>query len=845
MRKEFIETDQLASPLTERERPGDHEPAVATKAIDESVSEEEAARQRTIGRLRLLWDERRTLGRAAFIGLIVGAVIAILIPNRYVSTARLTPPDQGGASAMVAALVGKAGDSLSGLSGLLPGTKSTGELFVGILGSRTAQDDVIGKFDLRKEYGEKKWEDARKTLSRKTDITEDRKSGIITLQVTDHDPKRAAAMAGEYVSSLNRVIAGLNTTQSHRERVFLESRLGEVSESLEIAEKEFSEFASKNKTLDLKEEGRAMAETGATLEGEMIAAQTQLQGLRQIYTDSNVRVRSTQARIDELRRQLQHMTGKIDTTATSEAPEDADRLYPSIRKLPLLGVEYADLYRRARVQEAVFETLTKQFELAKVQEAKEIPTVGVVDQPDIPEKKSFPPRILLSVTGSVMGLLFGAVWIFGKQRWTQWDSEDPGRVLLVDVGHSLQTQLSRVTPNGRWDAFVSKFRSNGKSSIGSNGNGNYSTAGDSEDDKTEGGTGRMRWDEQQVLVTGGASFIGSALVDALVERGAKVRVVDNLSSGKLANLQTHLDNRRIEFFQSDLLDPSVSRQAVAGCDFVFHLAADHGGRGYVDLHQTACSTNMILDGLLFQACQQEGVGKVVFASSGCIYPNLLQTDTKQKLFLTEDQSGPPYDADNLYGWAKLMGEKTLEAYYREHGLKSASCRYFTVYGERGHENHAVIAMIARAFVKQNPFVVWGNGEQIRNWTYVGDIVEGTIRAAERIDDATAINLGTMERISVLDAAREVLRYTHQDAKIELHPELPTGPVNRVADNSLARKRLNWEPKVKFIDGLHRTIDWYFATHDRQKVQDTLDELLTERLAAKPTERARQAAGAKG
>ena len=101
----------------------------------------------------------------------------------------------------------------------------------------------------------------------------------------------------------------------------------------------------------------------------------------------------------------------------------------------------------------------------------------------------------------------------------------------------------------------------------------------------------------------------------------------------------------------------------------------------------------------------------------------LQTDTKQKLYLTEDQSGPPYDADNLYGWAKLMGEKTLEAYYREHGMKSASCRYFTVYGERGHENHAVIAMIARAFVKQNPFVVWGNGEQIRNWTYVGDIVD--------------------------------------------------------------------------------------------------------------------------
>lgn len=845
MANEFVETDQRDGSVPEQYQPGDHELVVAAKTIDDTAADEAAARGRTINRLRLVWDNRRTLGRAAGIGLILGALLAILIPNQYVSTTRLTPPDQGGASAMVAALVGKAGDSLSGLSGLLPGTKSTGELFVGILGSRTTQDDLIVKFDLRKQYGVKRFEEARKILGRKTDITEDRKSGIITLQVTDRDPKRAAALAGEYVSSLNTVIAGLNTTQSHRERVFLESRLGEVNQSLETAEKEFSEFASKNKTLDLKEEGRAMAETGATLEGEMIAAQTQLQGLRQIYTDSNVRVRSTQARIDELRRQLQRMTGKADTTATSENPEDVDRLYPSIRKLPLLGVEYADLYRRARVQEAVFETLTKQFELAKVQEAKEIPTVGVVDQPDIPEKKSFPPRTLIAFMGSIAGLLFGVTWIFGKQRWTHWDTKDPGRILLLDVGQSLQTQLARVTPNGRWDAFVSTFHSKATNGSHANGNGQGSTAGGEGFAESEGGTARMQWEQQQVLVTGGASFIGSALVDALVERGAKVRVVDNLSSGKLSNLQTHLDNRKIEFFQSDLLNPGVCRQAVAGCDVVFHLAADHGGRGYVDLHQTACSTNLILDGLLFQACHQAGVGKVVYASSGCIYPNLLQTDTKQKLFLTEDQSGPPYDADNLYGWAKLMGEKTLQAYRHEHGMKSVSCRYFTVYGERGHENHAVIAMIARAFVKQNPFVVWGNGEQIRNWTYVGDIVDGTIRAAEVIDDATAINLGTMERISVLDAAREVLRYTHQDAKLELHPELPTGPLNRVADNSLARKLLNWEPKVKFVDGLHRTIDWYFASHDRQQVKATLDELLTERLAAKPAERARQAAGANG
>ena len=137
-------------------------------------------------------------------------------------------------------------------------------------------------------------------------------------------------------------------------------------------------------------------------------------------------------------------------------------------------------------------------------------------------------------------------------------------------------------------------------------------------------------------------------------------------------------------------------------------------------------------------------------------------------------------------------------------------------------------MIARAFIGQDPFVVWGTGEQIRNWTYVGDIVEGTILAAEKIDDGTAVNLGTMERTRVIDAVREVLRYTGHKARIELHPEMPTGPLNRVADNCLARRLLGWEPKVKFMDGLHRTIDWYFGTKDKDQVRVTLDRMLTER-----------------
>jgi len=338
----------------------------------------------------------------------------------------------------------------------------------------------------------------------------------------------------------------------------------------------------------------------------------------------------------------------------------------------------------------------------------------------------------------------------------------------------------------------------------------------------------MDWNNRKTLVTGGASFIGSHLVDALLELGTAVRVVDDLSSGKLSNIQEHLDNGRVEFIEADLREPGVAQRVVEGVDVVFHLAADHGGRGYVDLHQAACATNLALDGIVFLACRKAGVEKIVYASSGCVYPNFLQDDPNEELYLTEDLVKPPYDADNMYGWAKLMGELTLKAYSEEWGMKTASCRYFTVYGERGVENHAVIAMIARAFIEQDPFVVWGTGEQIRNWTYVGDIVSGTILAAEKIDDGTAINLGTMERTRVIDAVEEVLRYTGHNAKIELHPEMPTGPLNRVADNSLSKKLLDWEPQVKFMDGLHRTIDWYFSTQDREQVRAILDHMLTER-----------------
>lgn len=336
------------------------------------------------------------------------------------------------------------------------------------------------------------------------------------------------------------------------------------------------------------------------------------------------------------------------------------------------------------------------------------------------------------------------------------------------------------------------------------------------------------WAKKHVLVTGGVSFIGSQLVDALVSHGATIRVVDDLSSGRLDNIRPQVEARRVEFIHADLREPGVARAAMRNIQLVFHLAADHGGRGYVDLHQAGPASNLFLDGLIFAEALKAGVERVVYASSGCVYPNSLQTNPERETYLTEDWVKPPHDADNMYGWAKLMGELTLKAYCEENGLKATSLRYFTVYGPRGVENHAVMAMIARAFVRQNPYEVWGDGTQVRNWTYIDDIVRGTILAAEKIDDGTAVNLGTMERVRVIDAVRMVLEYTGHKAEIKLRPEMPTGPLNRVADNSLAKKLLGWEPQVPFQEGLRRTIDWYFSTKNREHVEAELPRVLTER-----------------
>ncbi|MBV9608045.1 MAG: lipopolysaccharide biosynthesis protein, partial [Acidobacteria bacterium] len=386
----------------------------------------------------LLWQQRRLLLRAAMVAAVLAAIISLFIPNRYTARTRIMPPESSqNGMAMLAALAGKAMPGLAGLATDVVGGKNSGALFVGLLQSRTVQDRLVDRFDLRKVYWDRYWEDARDDLHKRTDVGEDRKSGIITIEVTDRDPRRAAAMANAYVEELDHLVAQVSTSSARQERLFIEQRLEGMKQDLERAEKNFSEFASKNTALDIKEQTRAMVGSAAQLQGQLMVAQSELEGLKQVYTSSNIRVRSAAARVAELQKQLKNLGGSDDASAS------ADELYPSIRKLPLLGVEWANLYREAKVQETVYELLTQKYELARIEEAKEIPVVKVADRPVVPEKKSFPPRLLIIALSALGAVILGSVWIVYSREWQQIDIQDPRKILVTEIHQSAQGAVTR------------------------------------------------------------------------------------------------------------------------------------------------------------------------------------------------------------------------------------------------------------------------------------------------------------------------------------------------------------------------------------------------------------------
>ena len=403
--------------------------------------------------LRLLWDARRFLFRASAVGLLASTLVAFLIPKSYTATTRLMPPDSQSSSglAMMAALATKAGSGLSSMAGDLLGLKSSGALFVGVLRSESAQEQLIRDFDLQKVYGKRLLTDAVTKLDENTAISEDRKSGIISISVTDHDARRSAALANGYVNQLNSLVTSLSTSSAHRERVFLEERLKVAKQDLDAASDDLAQFSSKHNTLDMQTEGKAMLDAAGNLAGQMIAAQSELEGLRQIYTDNNPRVRALNARVMDLRKELEKLGGTSadDPKSSDTMPKLANGMpYPTIRSLPLLGAKYSDYYRRAKIQETVFELLTEQYELAKVEEAKETPSVKILDPAKTPEKKSFPPRLLIMFLGTFLVFAGCVVGVLGANQWHTTDSADPRKILAQEVFATVKAQTHRLSRNG-------------------------------------------------------------------------------------------------------------------------------------------------------------------------------------------------------------------------------------------------------------------------------------------------------------------------------------------------------------------------------------------------------------
>jgi uncharacterized protein involved in exopolysaccharide biosynthesis len=427
---------------------------------------------------RMLWEYRHFVAGVVLRGTLLALIVAFLIPARYESKTQLMPPDQhSGAMGLLAAMTGGLGGGSSanagagggalGMVGDMLGLKTSGALFISMLQSETVQDHLIDQFDLRKVYRVATYKAARKILTNHTEINEDKKSDVISITVTDHSPQRATDLARAYVQELNHMVVDLDTSSAHRERVFLEGRLKVVKKDLDASSKAFSEFSSKNTAIDIKEQGKAMVEAAAVLKGQLIAAQSELSGVEQIYTADNVRVRSLRARIAELQRQLEKLGGSAGDDSSGS---NSDQMYPSIRQLPVLGVPYYDLYRDVKINETVFETLTREYELARIQEAKEVPNVVVIDVAKLPERRSGPPRTLIVLLGAVLSLCVAAVALFGRDAWHGLDSHDPRKMLIQEVTSSLthhpywrrmRTTVSRITP----DWLLPRLERNGNRSI--------------------------------------------------------------------------------------------------------------------------------------------------------------------------------------------------------------------------------------------------------------------------------------------------------------------------------------------------------------------------------------------
>jgi len=345
----------------------------------------------------VLSKRKRFIG-ALTVGVFVLSIVgSLLLPDRFAATARVMQGAQDNSMkvSMMAALPYGLGSAAGGLFG-----KSSTDAWVGILESNSVRDGIIKRFGLREAYGKDTIEDTRKELGGNISVV-NTKEDVVVITVEDEDPKKAAAMANAFVEELDRINRDAVMTSGKSTRLFVEKRLVETKGELTRIEDGIRAFQMANKALKLDDQSAAIIESFGDLRGRLAAKEVELQVLRSYATDSNPQVQTIRAEIGGLRRQL------------TDAQEGTLRdIFIPTNRIPDLSLQYARLLRDAKVQETLFELLTQQYELARIKEAKDSPTIQVLDLATVPEKKSGPKRGLIVALATLSALVLTSIWAF-------------------------------------------------------------------------------------------------------------------------------------------------------------------------------------------------------------------------------------------------------------------------------------------------------------------------------------------------------------------------------------------------------------------------------------------------
>ena len=385
--------------------------------------------------LRSCWARRKMVALIVAAGMLISLANALLTPKTYSSTTTLMPPDASSPYYDVMGLLSPSSGAAS-LGSEVLGIGTPGDLYTSILESRNVQDGMVARFDLVHHYKVSFLDDARNDLASQTKIDQDRQSGIISISVNTDDPAFSAELAQGYVEELNRVVTEDSTSAARRERVFLEARVKEVKQDLDDSAKALSQFSTKTKAIDVSSQAKSMMDAESRLEDELMDGRSQLAALRQTYSEDNNLVKAAEARNAELQREINATGGTPDRNGSATA--GGGSVYPTVGELPALGLTYYDLERKVNVDEALWESLTKEYETAKFEEAREIPTLHVLDAAEIPRIKSGPNRKLMILTGTLISFVLACLLVLVLNYWEQVDPEAEPKKLLMEMAAPLR-----------------------------------------------------------------------------------------------------------------------------------------------------------------------------------------------------------------------------------------------------------------------------------------------------------------------------------------------------------------------------------------------------------------------